>query len=560
MKPTTNKLKLLRQELCRHSILDFAKFYFPHYMTNQSGSFHDEICSLLMDISGQHNDGRVAVAAPRGHAKSTLVSFFYVMWSICYEKEKFILILSATAKQAQTLLSDITKALETNTKLLDDFSNVFSEKDDAKTKWAQDEIITKNGIKVMALGAGQDLRGLKKYQDRPTLIILDDVDSAKNTYNAPVREKILNWFTKDVLKAGAKGFNSVAVGTILHPESLLSRLTKQEEFPDWNKKVYKAVIQFSDRKDLWQQWQNILFGRDIYEDETGLKAADKFFEVNKHEMLKDTKVLWPEMENYYKLMKIREIEGTYSFDSEKQNDPANAKDSRYDPDKFSYWDDQFDNVDQLLSSFGGEYSFIAACDPSVGNINNTRGDHSAIIVLAKHKGKLYVIDADIAQRSQDDLVQAIINFCKIRRPMEKFIIEANLFPELLVKYVRERAMQEGVLAPFKEIRNTKNKELRIFGMETYITTGIILFSRRHQILLDQLKYFPRDAHDDGPDALEMALRGAEIGNISFEGLTEKKDRHGRGPNHPDYEQTTPEEDTRDDDDDDPPTTGIVSLT
>lgn len=38
--------------------------------------------------------------------------------------------------------------------------------------------------------------------------------------------------------------------------------------------------------------------------------------------------------------------------------------------------------------------------------------------------------------------------------------------------------QENVITPLKEIRTTKNKELRVFGMETYITTGIIRFSRR----------------------------------------------------------------------------------
>lgn len=542
-----NKLKLLRRELGRTSILEFAQFYFPHYMTSQSCSFHEEISDILMNMAESHN-GRLAVAAPRGHAKSTVVSFFYVMWSICYEKEKFVLILSATAKQAQTLLADITKALETNSKLLDDFSDVFVEKDGVKSKWTQDEIITKNGVKITALGSGQDLRGLKKYQDRPTLIIFDDVDSAKNTYNAPVREKILNWFTRDVMKAGAlKGFNAVAVGTLLHPDSLLSRLTKREEFPDWNKKIYKAIIKFSERKDLWQQWGNILFGREPYEEEIGLKAADKFFEVHKQEMLEGTKVLWPEIEDYYKLMKIREIEGTYSFDSEKQNDPTNVKDSRYDPDKFYYWDGEFDSVEQLLASFGSEYSIIAACDPSVGAIN-TRADNSAIVVLAKYKGKLYVIDADITQRPQDDLVQAIINYCKIRRPMDKFIIEANLFPELLAKYVRERAAQENVLAPLTETRNTKNKELRIFGMETYITTGIIQFSRRHTVLLDQLKYFPRDTHDDGPDALEMALRGAELNNVTFLDLTEKRDKYGRPESHPDYGRPSVIDDTEDDDD------------
>lgn len=132
--------------------------------------------------------------------------------------------------------------------------------------------------------------------------------------------------------------------------------------------------------------------------------------------------------------------------------------------------------------------------------------------------------------------------------MEKFVIGANLFPELLVKYVRERAMQENVPIPLKETRNTKNKELRIFGMETYIIPGIIVFSRRHQTLLDQLKYFPRVAHDDGPDALEMALRGAELNNVTFLDLTGKRDKYGWDENHPDFGRESVIEDTKDDDD------------
>ena len=32
---------------------------------------------------------------------------------------------------------------------------------------------------------------------------------------------------------------------------------------------------------------------------------------------------------------------------------------------------------------------------------------------------------------------------------------------------------------------------------------MIRFSRQDRILLDQLKYFPKADHDDGPDALEM---------------------------------------------------------
>lgn len=544
MKPLQT-LKQLRREIGRNDILQFGQTYFPQHLAHKPSVFHEEICDVLTAIS-QKRCECFALAAPRGYAKSTIVSFLYVIWSLCYGKEHFILLLSATAKQAQKLLSNVSTVLETNSLLREDFPEVFEPKEKVKAKWTQDEIITPNNVMIAARSVGQDFRGIKHDQYRPTLVILDDVDGDKNTFNAASREKVSNWFTSTVLKArDVKTANFVAVGTLFHIDSLLSRLTKKEEFPDWQKRIYKAVISFSSRTDLWQQWGNILFNRDVYNDEGGFHAANRFFEDNKAVMLEGTKVLWEMMEDYYTLMKIREIEGSFSFDSEKQNDPTSARDCRYNPDDFYYWDDAHPTTEKLLESFGNEYSIIAACDPSVG-VMTSRSDHSAIIVLAKHKGKLYCLDADIKQRPQDELVEAIINFCKIRRPMNKFVIEANLFPELLLKTVQEHAYKENVVAPFKEIRNIKNKELRIFGMETYITTGTILFSRKHSVLLDQLKYFPRGDHDDGPDALEMALREAEVEQIGFFPLDDdKKDSHGRSIDDPDFGLTTPEEDAQD---------------
>lgn len=542
-------LKQLRREMGRTSILDFAQTYFPHYMTCKPAVFHEEICSLLMAMSEKRNK-RFAVAAPRGHAKSTLISFFYVIWSICYSKENCILMLSATSKQSEKLLSDVSTALETNRLLRDDFPEVFNPQKPAKAKWTQTEIVTPNNIMIAARSVGQNFRGFKHEQYRPTLIILDDLDGEKNTYNTEAREKVITWFTSTVLKVKtSKTANFVAAGTLLHKDSLLSKLTRKTEFPDWEKRIYKAVIEFSPRTDLWQRWVNIMFSRENYNDEVGANAADRYFKDNKQAMLKDTKVLWEDSEDYYTLMKIKEIEGSFSFDSEKQNDPSNAKECRFNPEKFTYWDDQYPDVEQLLGSFQKEYCFIGACDPSVGTMK-AGADNSAIIILAKYKGRLYVIDADIKPRPQDELIQAIVNYCKIRRPMSWFVIESNLFPQLLLKNVNEKAYSENVVAPFKEIRNKSNKELRIFVIDTYISTGKVLFSRKQTELLDQLKYFPRGDHDDGPDALEMAISEAILNEKGFEDLTNYKDRHGRDINHPDVDVTTPEEDCRDEDDED----------
>ncbi|MHC4103507.1 MAG: phage terminase large subunit [Planctomycetota bacterium] len=60
----------------------------------------------------------------------------------------------------------------------------------------------------------------------------------------------------------------------------------------------------------------------------------------------------------------------------------------------------------------------------------------------------------------------------------------------------------------QSVNSKTNKQARIEGLETLITQGLIVFSRRHQLLLEQLRQFPLGKHDDGPDALEMAIQAA----------------------------------------------------
>ena len=56
-------------------------------------------------------------------------------------------------------------------------------------------------------------------------------------------------------------------------------------------------------------------------------------------MLAGTEVLWPEVENYYYLMKMRVSDGPAFFDSEKQNEPIHPEDCLFREEWFAYWDD-----------------------------------------------------------------------------------------------------------------------------------------------------------------------------------------------------------------------------
>ncbi|MCH8316556.1 MAG: phage terminase large subunit [Planctomycetes bacterium] len=57
----------------------------------------------------------------------------------------------------------------------------------------------------------------------------------------------------------------------------------------------------------------------------------------------------------------------------------------------------------------------------------------------------------------------------------------------------------------ESITHTSDKLGRIQSLQPMISSGMVRFSRHHRVLLDQLRQFPMAAHDDGPDALQMAV-------------------------------------------------------
>ena len=89
------------------------------------------------------------------------------------------------------------------------------------------------------------------------------------------------------------------------------------------------------------------------------------------------------------------------------------------------------------------------------------------------------------------------------------MIETNQFQELLATEIQRRAVEKCSSLPIFTCENTVPKIIRIRSLTPYLTRGEILFkrgSRGARLLVDQLRDFPNGDHDDGPDALEMAIR------------------------------------------------------
>lgn len=498
-----------RRETCARSLLLFGQTYLSQHFQLRPSKMHTDLARRL-ELCTSRRGIKVAVAAPRGHAKSTLVSLAYVLWSICYGHDPFIVLLSSTAGQAEMLLQQVTEELLTNERLRQDFPHVCEPRGHRPRppRWTNKHILTASGTKVLALGAGMQVRGRKHRAERPTLVILDDIETDEGVRSDDQRRKLFDWFTRAVLNVGTDRTNFIVVGTLLHDDSLLAQLVDEKRHPAWKKRTYRAVIRFAKNTELWRRWECVYSRSHSFEKQTGPVGAKAYLKANRDEMMEGSKVLWPERESYPALMRHRMAVGKYAFASEKQNDPVDPEESLLHGTNVQYWDLRYKNFEGLKRFLGGHGKFYAGCDPSMGD-PNIKGDPSAIIVVARdtRDNRLYVVEADIRRRVPESLVMALMDHCK-RYGFSRLYAETNGFQELLVGRIERQARLFHLPLYVYKVKNTENKKARIQSLQTVLHNGTLQLCSKHTELLHQLERFPRAKHDDGPDALEIVARKA----------------------------------------------------
>ncbi len=429
---------------------------------------------------------RIAQAAPRGHAKSTIASLILPLWCIVGKRKRFIGLVSDTTEQSIEFLEFIKAELESNERLRTDFAEACGE----GRIWKAGQVVTRNGVKLKCWGKRKAMRGARHGSRRPDLIVCDDLEGDEHVDSPEQREKDREWFFKALMKIGGRYTVFIVVGTLLHHDSLLARLLDR---PGWQGDTWRAVMQWSS-SPLWEQWEALYVARQE-------KEADSFFKCHKKEMLADTEVLWPQVEDYVYLMKMRLSDGPAYFDSEKQNQPVNPDDCLFQENWFRFVDES--EVAQKIE-LGLYKAYYCAIDPSLGK-QSQKGDPSAIIICGvDREGWIDVLEADIQKRHPDAILEDLFRWHE-RYPFTKVGIEEVQFQELFKDMVVKESARRGFYLPVEGIRPNSDKILRITKIQPQIKNGVIRFRRSQTQLLDQLKYFPKAAHDDGPDALEMVF-------------------------------------------------------
>jgi predicted phage terminase large subunit-like protein len=524
----------LRRELAAFDLQYFGRAYLSHYFKRKSPHFHEELDEIWTNgvLKGMNpaknakeisykNGSRNAVAAPRGHAKSTNFTFKDDLHAILYGYKHYILILSDSSEQAEGFLEDIKTELEENGNIIMDFGELKGDR-----TWKTGVILTKNGIKVEAIGSGKKVRGRKHRNWRPDLIVLDDIENDENVNTPDQRKKLKSWFDKAVSKAGDTYTDIMYIGTILHYDSLLSKVLVN---PEYETKKYRAVISFATNTKLWDEWEAIY--TNLFDDDHKANAR-KFYEEHEQEMLAGTEVLWKEKLPYYSLMVERVSAGEAAFNSELQNDPVDPDNATFNPEWFDFYEPE------LMDWKKPEFVFIGANDPSLGK--NKKSDTSSIIniALSTKTGYMYVVDASVEKRKPDVIIDDVFEMNRrLRRDygkgFYKFGVETVQFQYFFKEVMAKKSAEEGEYIPIEEIQSSTNKVLRIESLQPLIKNKYLKFNREHKTLLKQMEEFPMGRNDDGPDGLQMAVQLAQtvsaiVSSTQYQSIIKRRFRMGKG--------------------------------
>lgn len=478
----------LRKLLGEMDIEYFSLCYFPKYFDREFGQFHRELFAELKHMLS--NTGLItAFGLPREHGKSTISSFLFPLYATLYDKSQFTLIISATEQIALPFLDMIKDELETNLMLIEDFGIRKG------NRWNNNEIWvkSKNGLDscIMIRGIDGSLRGIHYKHHRPTLVLLDDLLKDDTAKSETKRDQIKSTFTDVVLPIGTRDTNILICGTILNEEDIMADLLKGK-IPGVRSIRKAAVIQFSDRDDLWSEWE---MKYNNLQDEDRINAALSFFDAYKEEMLEDTEILWSEYLDYYYLMCKRQAMGFNSFQKELQNDPRSTDD--YIFQNIMFWD--------RLPEFS-EMEIAMYIDPAIKA--GKKNDYSAISIIGQHRKtkQVYVIDGNIYKLLPDDLFQVAVDKLNIY-PVDKIGFETTAAQSYMKQKFEEELWKAKIYTTVDSVNSKGQKHERIISLEPDVKKGHILFNSDNIRYNNQIKDYNRNCRfDDAPDSLYGAVQ------------------------------------------------------
>ena len=444
----TKAERILKLAQWQNDITLFLKECFPHHFSKDFADFHKEIYKTLRE----HN--RIAIAAPRGHGKSAIIAFGYVMWNlICNPENHFTIIISNNYANATKYLAPIKDEIENNKLLRAVCGDLKSD------KWSENEAEFKHRKKVVVGGNEFKIRGQKFYEHRPDLIIIDDAEDDELVRSDDRRENFEHWllYSLEPAMTHTDVDKIVVVGTILHRASQLSKLMGGEgKYKNWYSKLYKA--------------------------------------------LDDDRPLWPDHITKDWLLQEKEKD-PMKFAQEYLNNPI-----AYEHALFK--EEYFDNYnDALLPK-----NLIINITVDLACTDKSYSDYTVILPCGIDSyGDIWVLPYKrVKYADPDKIIDELFNVYKQYKDNEnwkfgKVGVEKVAFQRFFIKTFDRERKKRGMRFPVVEVEAKGDKVTRISQLQPLFAAGDIHIRYDMHDLKNELIDFPRAMHDDISDALAYQL-------------------------------------------------------
>ena len=450
-----------------------------------------------------------ALAAPRGFSKTgTVVAD--MAHDALYGFERVIVVLSAEMSLSRNSLKAV-RALLTSERVTELYGEV-------KVTGGTDRITvtTADGhvCTYIAKSFGTAIRGLKEGMIRPTRLVVDDGEHRLLVDNPEMRRKWWAFLNEDVLKVGDTTGGLVVdwVGTVLHPDSILSRLLKA---PGWVARLYAACIKRPERADLWAACGAIWADLSLGDIDARRDAAMAFYEAHRAEMDRGAVMLSEDWISLFAYMEFRWAEGDASVDKELDNNPRSAEDCLFDVDRVRRC--RFDG--RVIHTSRGTRVELASCkvgiwlDPSGGGAGS---DIPAICVVARDPhGYRYWLEAQATRKRPSEQHEALWATWEawMARGVKPLVgvditgTQGNLDESLDRQKDERRRAGRVWQMPLTRHTFTENKNTRIATLEPAIHNGWIEVAEGIAgAALDELRDFRPAISTNRDDCLDAAER------------------------------------------------------
>jgi predicted phage terminase large subunit-like protein len=414
----------------------------------------------------QYRHKRSLWLEPRHTYKSTVFTKAYPIWRLWREPNLRILIVNATAANAEAFLAEIVGHYLRNQKLLELYRhfNVLEplDRQSAKKKSIILTTRTKNFAEpsIGTIGALGNL--VSAHYD---LIIVDDLCNIDDRESPTIREKKKRWY-QDLVSILVPDGELVVVGTHWHFDDVYSFIINE-----LNPQLPETARYYIQRESCYTDDGSPRFPR----------------------------ILTPE---FLAAMKIEK--GLPLFSCQYLNQPIPAEHQIF----------KLELMHKVRKSTIDleEAEAFAFCDPSLGGT-----DYTAIVTVLKQDDRWTVFHCDLSRSRHSKLIEKLIELHRFFT-YKVVGIEANSLGKAKTDtelsnfelVLRDRQRAAGVTVPYKLVwHHERTKHARIESIEPYYSNGQLQFLDSWYLdypdLMEQLIHFPLAAHDDGPDALAGAV-------------------------------------------------------